>query len=136
MIWLMVGSFLFYTLNVTGFRVGRFVLCGSCLKDEPIDLVFWVMYGAAVGTFIFVPQVGQWILLGIFVLFHIVQIVFTYRYWFFPNQKKIASYNKFFAATHHIIKPSDTVLVPDTFHLLLFIMFFINLIAICVYIFA
>jgi len=134
MIWLIVISFLFYSLNVTGFRIGRFVLCTSCIKDEPIDLVFWVLYGASVVAFIFAPNVGQWMLLGVFILFHAVQVIFTYRFWVFPKQAKIDSYNKYFAHTHHIIKPSDKALIPDTFHIMLFVMFFVNLVAIIIHI--
>jgi len=133
MAWLFVFSFLFYSLNITGFRIKGFVLCTSCLKGEPIDLIYWVIYGASVATFLFAPQIGQWMLLLIFVLFHVVQAIFTYRFWIWPNQKKIDGYNRFFANTHHIIKASNTALVPDTFHIILFLMFFVNLIAIIVY---
>lgn len=90
MTWLIVISFLFYSLNVTGFRIKRFVLTTSCLKDEPIDLVFWVPYAAAVVTFIFAPNVGQWMLLGLLLFIQVVFSYSTYRYWLKPNRKKIA----------------------------------------------
>lgn len=134
MTWLVAISFLFYSLNVTGFRVGNFILVTSCLKDEPVDLVFWVPYAAAVVTFVFVPHIGQWILLGIFLFFHIICFSSTYRYWLWPNEKKIASYNHYFSHTHHIIKPRNDVLIPDTFHITIFSMFLVNLIAILIYI--
>ena len=138
--WLIVISFLFYTLNITGFRVGRFLLCTSCLKDEPIDLIFWVMYGASAVTFLFAPNVGQWLLLGVFFLFHVIQIVFTYKFWFVRDKdrirSKVAGYNRFFSHTHHIIKPQENILIPDTFHILLFVMFFVNLTAVVIYILA
>ena len=132
--WYFVATFLIYTLNVTGFRIGKFMLCTSCLKDEPIDLVFWVPYGAFVTAFWFAPHIGQWLLLGTFILFHAVQFIFTYKYWIWPDEKKIESYNRHFARQHHIIKPRDDVLVPDTFHLLLFAKFFVNLVVIIIYI--
>ena len=59
MIWLVVGTFLFYSLNVTGFRVRGFVLVESCIKTEPVDMVFWVPYCASVIVFYFRPNVGQ-----------------------------------------------------------------------------
>ena len=113
--------------------MGKFILVHSCLKDEPIDLVFWVPYTVFVITFIFAPHIGQWLLLAAFLFIHAICFSSTYKYWIWPNQKKIQSYNRHFADTHHIIKPSDTVLIPDTFHIMIFSMFFINLIAIVIY---
>ena len=120
--------FCFYTLNITGFKMGNFNLCCSCFKDEPIDFVFWLMYLVAVIATLFSPQIGRWALFGIFVLFHVVQVIFTYRFWIFKDEDKIASYNEYFSSYHHIFKEKDDVLVPDTFHLILFIGFFISLI--------
>ena len=134
--WLVIISFLFYSLNITGFKVKNFVLATSCLKDEPIDIVFWVPYGASVVTFIFAPHIGQWLLLGIFLFFHIVCFFSTYKYWIWPREKKTASYNRYFSHTHHIIKPRENILVPDTFHIAIFSMFFVNLIAMTIYIWA
>ena len=134
MTWLIVISFLFYSLIVTGFKIKNFTLVTSCIKDEPIDLVFWVPYAASVVTFVFAPQVGQWLLLGLFIFVHVIFSFSTYRYWFKPNEKKIASYNDFFSDTHHIIKPREDVLVPDTFHIAVFLMFAVNLIAMIIYI--
>jgi len=132
--WLIVISFLFYSLNVTGFRIKKFVFVTSCLKDEPVDLVFWVPYCAFVITFIFAPHIGQWLLLGAFLFFHLVCFFSTYRYWVKPDEKKIASYNQYFSHTHHIVKPRSNVLIPDTFHICIFSMFFVNLVAIVIYI--
>jgi len=126
--WFIILFFIFYSFNITGFKIGNFWFCDSCLKDEPIDLVFWVIYLIGVISFIFIPNVGQWILLGVFVLFQVVQIIFTYRFWFKKDIKKINSYNDYFSKYHHIIKASDAILIPDTFHICLFIGFLISLI--------
>ena len=126
--WFIILFFIFYSLNVTGFKIGSFYLCDSCLKDEPIDMGFWILYLGGVITFILVPTVGQWILLGVFVLFHVVQWIFTYRFWFKKDPNKIKSYNDYFAKYHHMIKARADVLVPDTFHICLFTGFLISLI--------
>ena len=126
--WFIILFFIFYSLNVTGFKVGNFWLCDSCLKDEPIDMVFWVIYLIGVIIFITIPNVGQWILLGTFVLFHVVQWIFTYRFWFKKDPAKITSYNDYFAKYHHIIKARTDVLVPDTIHICWFIGFLASLI--------
>jgi len=133
MIYLLVFSYIFYSLNITGFKIKNFVLATSCLKDEPIDLAFWVPYTAAVVTFIFAPNVGRWLLFGIFTFFHVVCFYSTYKYWIWKNNKKANDYNRHFSHTHHIIKPRENVLTPDTFHLIIFSLMLINLIAIIIY---
>ena len=132
--WLIILSFLFYSLNVTGFRVKNFVLVTSCLKDELIDMMFWVPYCAAVVTFSFAPNIGQWILLSILVFFQVVCFFSTYKYWIWPNEKKITNYHQHFSHTHHIIKPREEILTPDTFHIIIFSLLFVNLVAIILYI--
>jgi len=129
-----VISFLFYSLNITGFKIKRFVLVTSCIKDEPIDFVFWIPYVASVITFLLIPGIGQWLLLGLFVFFHLICFLSTYKYWIWPSEKKISEYNKHFSHTHHIIKPRDKVLIPDTFHISVFLLMFVNLVVMIIYI--
>ena len=63
----------------------------------------------------------------------------TYKYWFIRDKEKVSrkikGYNNHFAHTYHIIKPRDDVLIPDTFHIILFLLFFINVVAVVVHIF-
>ena len=132
--WLVLGTFLFYSLNVTGFRIKDFILVESCLKNEPIDMVFWVPYLASVVIFWFWPGTGQWFLLGFMSLGTLVLFMSTVKHMISTSEKKIQGYNEFFSKTHHIIKPSDTKLIPDTFHLMLLFLVPANLIAIVVYI--
>jgi len=134
--WLILVTFLFYSLNVTGFRIRNFVLVdGSCLKTEPIDIVYWVPYLGCVIAFWIWPDIAQWVLLGFFLLSALTLFLTTVKFMLWPNEKKTKSYNKYFATTHHIIKPSDTRLVPDTFHLILLVLVPVNLIGILLYIF-
>ena len=134
MYWLLVFCYLFYSLNITGFKIKSFTLTTSCLKDEPIDLVFWIPYTASIIIFYFVPNIGQWLLLGIFIFFHLVCFFSTYKYWIWSSEKKIASYNEYFSHTHHIIKSSENFLIPDTFHIITFSLMFINLFIMIMYI--
>jgi len=134
--WYLLITFLIHFINVTGFRIGNFKFAGSCIKDEPVDLFFHALYAGGVTAFWLWPNIGQWIMLGLFILANVIFFIFNYRYWIWPNEKKIAGYNRNFSDTHHIIKPRADVLVPDTFHILLFIKFFVDLIAITLYIIA
>ncbi|MCL1997973.1 MAG: hypothetical protein FWG65_04315 [Turicibacter sp.] len=133
--WLVLGTFLFYSLNVTGFKIGNFILIESCLKDEPIDMVFWVPYLSFVIAFWIWPDVGQWLLLGMMSLGVFTLFMTTLRFIIWPDERKIKGYNETFAKTHHIIKPSEARLIPDTWHLILLILLPVNLVGILVYIF-
>ena len=135
MIWFFLVSFLIYSLNITGFRVKGFCLAESCIKDEPQDIPFWALYAASIVMMFVNPAVGQWMLLGFFILGTIVLFFTTVKYMIFPNENKIKGYNKYFSKTHHIIKPSDTKLVPDTFHIALLALVPSNLIMVIIYIF-
>jgi hypothetical protein len=132
--WLILISFIFYSLNVTGFRIKNFVLVESCLKTEPIDMVYWVPYLACVITFWIWPDTAQWIVLGFFLLSALTFSLTTVKFMIWPNERKIRAYNQYFKDTHHIIKPSDTKLIPDTFHFILLVLVPVNLIGIIIYI--
>ena len=132
--WFFLVLFVFYSLNITGFRLGNFVLAESCIRDEPQDIPFWVVYAAAVIIFFVVPDIGKWMLLGYFVLGVVIMFFTTVRYMIWPQTRKINGYNEYFARTHHIIKPSETRLIPDTFHIILLVLLPINLIAMVAYI--
>jgi hypothetical protein len=135
--WLILGTFLFYSLNVTGFRIKNFVLVdGSCLINEPIDMVFWIPYLGSVIAFWIWESIGQWVMLGFISLATITFFLTTVRFMIWPNEKKIRGYNKFFEKTHHIIAPSETKLIPDTFHLTLLVLVPINLVGLLFHIFA
>ncbi|MCL2065530.1 MAG: hypothetical protein FWG98_14315 [Candidatus Cloacimonetes bacterium] len=135
MLCLTIITFLFYSLNVTGVKIKNFVLVdGSCIQTEPIDLAFWFPYCIAVIIFYSKPDIGQWILLSLYLLGIVVLSVNTFKYTLFPNERKIKGYNKCFEKTHHIFKPSDKRLIPDTFHLTLYILLYINLVSMILFI--
>lgn len=123
----LIFTFAFYTLNLTGFSIKRFVLAESCIKDEPIDIVFWLAFGIALVLFIVTPGIGKFVIFGLMLTGFCIQYYFTFRFFFKPNENKIAGYNKCFEKTHHIIPPSSKKLIPDTFHLSLFALLIINL---------
>ena len=79
--WLILATFLFYSLNVTGFRIKKFVLVdGSCLKTEPIDMVYWVPYLVCVIAFWVWPDTAQWMMLGFLFLSALTLFFTTVRF--------------------------------------------------------
>ncbi|MDR2506037.1 MAG: hypothetical protein LBD16_08045 [Oscillospiraceae bacterium] len=137
MVVLLAVSFAFYSLNMTGFRVKNFILVESCVKTEPIDIPFWILFALCLGLFVFAPNIGKYAVLG-YMTFGCITMYFNHvRYMVFGcGERKLKGYNECFGNTHHIIKQSDTRLVPDTFHLALTAMVFVNLIGILIYILA
>ncbi len=134
MLWLIIPSFLFYSLNMTGFKIKDFILVdGSCIKGEPQDIPFWIVYAVSVCLFIFAQDIGRWVLLGFFILGAFTMTMTTIRFIIFPNDKKTKAYNEYFKTSHHIIKPSTKRLIPDTWHLGLLFLVFLNLISLLVY---
>ena len=134
---MLIITFVVYSLNITGFSYKKFVLVESCLKDEPIDIVFWVAYGISLFLFIIAPDIGKYAIFMFMLLGMCVQSYFTFRYFFHPDLKKIKGYNKCFERTHHIIPPSEKRLIPDTYHIVIFILLMVNFLNsfICLFIF-
>ena len=73
--WLFIVSFGIYTFVLTGFRVGTLVLASRWVKGEWAELIFWSLFGTSTVVFVFVPAVGQWMLLILFALFNFGQFL-------------------------------------------------------------
>lgn len=121
--------FLWFSLLLPGVKIGKYVLCGSSLKErEKPELIMWLVFLLLLPTYMHFPLVGTILMLAFLLLWMIAQWFFTLRYIFFPNEQKIKGYNAFFANSHYLIKPSDKRLVPDTYHTVLFILIFVCII--------
>jgi len=132
---LILALFACYSLVLPGFRIKKynFVLCGSSIKEREIpEIVLWLVFLALLPIYILLPLAGGIAMLALLLMWFAVQCVFTLRFIFFPNEQKIKGYNSYFKDTHHIIKPSDKRLVPDTYHIVLFVLMIVCLIAVAV----
>jgi len=123
--------FLWYTLNVTGFSIGRFKLVVSCFVDEPIDVVGWGLLLVGMILFIWKAKVGQYVMAVLLFLFAFLQGSIYFR-----TPERIASYNNHFAnqGTHYLIPPSPDFLIKDTWHTFLDVLILISLVTLTVYI--
>lgn len=111
---------LWFTFDITGLKFGNTKIVTSAFMDEPIDFVFYLFFIASVVCFIFIDKVGIYGLSAFLLCWGAFQFSV-----YFKTGESIASYNKFFADTHHIIKASQDILVKDTYHIFLdiFILF-------------
>ena len=119
-----------YTLNLTGFSIGSFVLVVSCFVDEPIDVVGWVLFLIGLILFIWKDKIGKYFMAGFLMLFAFLQGAIYFR-----TPERIASYNNHFSnqGTHYLFPASNDFIVKDTWHI--FVDIFILASLICVIIF-
>ena len=123
--------FVWFTLDITGFAIGNFVLVTSAFKDEPIDILWWAIFLIVSILFILKDKIGKYFLAMFLVIWSFIQYQM-----YFMGQQSIERYNDFFnnEGTHHIIPASSTFLIKDTYHMFLDILILLSLISIVVFI--
>lgn len=97
----------------------------SAFVDEPIDFVFYLIFIASIVCFILKDKIGKYALSLFLLLWGTFQFA-TY----FKSGESVASYNKQYADTHHIIAVSDDALVKDTYHIFLDILILLALVSV------
>jgi len=110
--------FIWFTLDMSGLTIGNSTLVEKAWNSA--DGIFWLIFLIGIILFISKQNIGRIYLSSFYGLWFLMQYILTGHYIIFPNLSKIESYNRYFENTHHIIKPSSTVLVPDTYHIVLF----------------
>ena len=130
---LLVLLFLWFTLIMPGFKIGSAILCTSAVKERSKpEIIVWLVFLLLIPAYIFTDYAGNVAVIVFLLMWIVAQWFFTLRFIFFPNERKIMGYNRHFEDTHHIIKPSSRKLVPDTYHIVLFVMLIICFVAVVV----
>jgi len=102
---------------MVGFKIGNFILVERAWKD---DGIFFLIYIALFIFFYLKEQQGKYLLTIFLSLWLATQFISHWYYTIFgASEKKFLSYNRYFADTYQIIPASDSVLVPDLYHVLL-----------------
>lgn len=120
---------------VTTWKFGK-VLLVEGMGIKSVEFAMLCMYSAGLGLFYGFPVWGRWILLGILILWIVVQF---FCHWYFTifgaAQKKIVGYNKCFEGTVRLFPASETRLIPDLYHIVLHVLIILNIIvsALCKY---
>ncbi len=115
---------LWFTFDMTGLKLGDTKIVTSAFVDEPIDFVFYLIFIACMVFFILKDKIGKYALPVFLLLWGAFQLSL-----YFSSGDGIASYNKMFADTHHIIAASNDILVKDTYHIFLDIFILLALIS-------
>lgn len=120
--------FFWFTLDIVGMKIGHFYLVESAIKDEPIDIVWWVIFILCFILFIIKDKIGKYILLSFISIWCVIQYSM-----YLKSPKRIESYNSFFKETHHIISPSSNFLIKDTYHIFLDLLLFTVLLSLIIF---
>ena len=113
---------------ITTYRISKNLLVeGMGIKSA--EFVAICLYSIGLFLYYFLWPIGKWILLGILVLWLIVQF---FCHWYFTifgaSEKKIKGYNECFKDTIRIFPMSEQRLVPDLYHIILHILILVNIV--------
>jgi len=124
--------FTWFTLDMTGFAIGKFILVVSCfIDDNPMDAVWWGIFIIVLILFIFKEKIGKYAMLVFLTIWAVLQGSMYFR-----TKEKIQSYYEFFhnEGTHRIIPTCDSFLVKDTYHIILDVLILVSLVFIIIFI--
>jgi hypothetical protein len=121
---------LWFTLDMSGLAFSDFILVESAVTSEPIDIAWYLIFIACFACFIWKEKVGKYAMPIFLIIWGFIQ----YPLYIFHTQEGLVRYNNFFQDTHHIIAPSNTVLIKDTYHIVLDILILLSFVCAIVFI--
>ncbi|WP_167958476.1 hypothetical protein [Anaerosporobacter faecicola] len=108
-----------FAFCLTGLRIGNIWL----VERELSDSIFLVIALVAFVLYVVKEKIGKFVLAGWLFMWFVAQF---FCHWFYTifgvSEEKLRSYNACFKDTYHIIPASDTVLIPDLYHIVLHIL--------------
>ena len=113
---------------VTTYRIGKVTLVeGMGLKSAEFAML--CLYSAGLAAFHLLRPAGRWILLGILVLWFVVEFFCHWYYTIFgASEQKLKGYNDCFRNTARIFPMSETRLVPDLYHIVQHTLILLNIV--------
>lgn len=92
------------------------------------EFIMLCLFSTGAVSFWAAPFWGKWFLLGVLVLWFVVQF---FCHWYYTiwgvSDKKLKGYNDCFRNTIHIIPASETKLIPDLYHIFLHLLILLNI---------
>ena len=120
-----VALLIWFFFDMTGLQLGNIILVQQAWKD---DAIFFIIFALAFILFLTTKKMGKYFLTIWLSLWLIVQFTSHWYYTIFGvTEKKLTGYNEYFSQTYHIIPASNTVLIPDLYHILLHILILFSL---------
>jgi len=110
-----------FFLDMFGFSVGGFILVEAAWKD--IDGVWYLIYIGLFALFCLKEKIGKYALSVFLLAWFVIQFSSHWYYTIFSaTESKIAGYNSFFADTYKLIPASNSIVIPDLYHIVLHIL--------------
>ncbi len=128
-----LSLFMWFTLDMTGIKIKNCILVESALLSG--DGIWWLIFLTGLILLFYKRKVGVIYLLIYYFLWIVLQYFMTFQFIIFPDKSKIENYNHYFEKTHHFIKPSNEILVLDTYHTILFCLLFLAFVTMLLYCF-
>lgn len=91
-----------------------------------------VVYTASILLRVVLPQVGNWFVLAVLVVWLVVQYFCHWHFTIFgATPEKIQGYNQCFEGSLCIVPRREDRLIPDFYHIVLHILIALNLVLLC-----
>ncbi len=111
-----------FTLDITGFSLGQFNLVESP-GLQSVDAAWWAIFVVCSAIFLWKEHIGKYILSMFLAAWAVLQYLSHWHYTLFgASERKLIGYNRVFENTYHIIPPSNSVLIPDLYHIVLHVL--------------
>ena len=112
---------------VTTYRIGdKLLVEGVGVKSAEFAML--CLYSTGLACYYLLAPAGKWILLGILVLWFVVEF---FCHWYFTifgaSERKLKGYNECFRGTVRVFPMSDTRLVPDFYHIVQHTLILLNI---------
>ena len=125
--------FVWFSLDMTGFSFKNITLVESAWNQ--VDGLWWLIFLTSFIGFKFKEKFGKYFLFIFILMWIIIQFKCHWYHTIFGTSiEKINSYNQYFRHTLHIIPPSEKILIPDLYHIILHLLILISLITLTRYI--
>lgn len=110
-----------FFFDMFGLSIGSLNLVESAWKS--IDGIWFLTYSILLILFFTKETYGKYLLTAFIILWGIIQFYSHWHYTIFgASQSKIDGYNHFFKNTYHVFPASNTIIVPDLYHIILHIL--------------
>ena len=116
---------------IVTYRLGNVLLVeGMGIKSAEFGML--VAYIASILLRVVLPQVGNWFVLAVLVVWLVVQYFCHWHFTIFgATPEKIRGYNRCFEGSLCIVPRREDRLIPDFYHIVLHILIALNLVLLC-----
>lgn len=126
--------FVWFSMDMFGFSIGDKILVEAAWNS--IDGVWWLLFLTFWILFVIKDKIGKYLITIFVYLWSVIQYLSHWHYTLFgASAKKIVSYNQFFKNTYHIIPSSDSMVIPDFYHIVLHILILVTVICLSVFLY-